>query len=31
MRAVLKYADEVGEYLKDHPMEAETASTPEPF
>ena len=31
MRAVLKYADEVGEYLKDHPMEPETASTPEPF
>ena len=31
MRAVLKYADEVGEYLKDHPMEPESASTPEPF
>lgn len=31
MRAVLKYADDVGEYLKDHPMEPETASTPEPF
>jgi len=26
----LKYADEVGEYLKDHPMEPEAASTPEP-
>jgi membrane-bound lytic murein transglycosylase B len=31
MRAVLKYADEVGEYLKDHPMKPETASTPEPL
>jgi membrane-bound lytic murein transglycosylase B len=31
MRAVLKYSDHVGEYLKGHPMESETASTPEPF
>ena len=31
MRAVLKYADKVREYLKDHPIESQTASTPEPL
>ena len=31
MRAVLKYADEVGKYLNDHPIARQTASTPEPF
>jgi membrane-bound lytic murein transglycosylase B len=30
LRAVLKYAAEVGAYLKDHPVEHEIASTPEP-
>ena len=30
MRAVLKYADKVSEYLKDHPIESQTALTPEP-
>ena len=31
LRAVLKYADEVGEYLKDHPIESKIPSSPEPF
>jgi membrane-bound lytic murein transglycosylase B len=31
MRAVLKYANEVAEYLKEHPVEPQTASAPEPF
>lgn len=31
LRAVLKYADEVGEYLKDHPIESKTPSSSEPF
>jgi membrane-bound lytic murein transglycosylase B len=31
MRAVLTYANRVTDYLKDHPVLAQTASTPEPF
>jgi membrane-bound lytic murein transglycosylase B len=31
LTAVLKYAHEVGEYLREHPTEPETASTPKPF